>query len=89
MKLYIKDFFSKCDQIRWKLRIWSHLLKKFLMENFSFCELTPLQYKLRQTTLLLLSQYYSHINYINSIAVLRNIAEHQLSDYFKLRSKPV
>ena len=33
----IKDFFSKCDQIRWKLRIWSHLLGKFLMENFIFC----------------------------------------------------
>ena len=33
-----KDFFSKCDQIRRKLRIWSHLLKKSLMENFIFCE---------------------------------------------------
>ena len=29
-------FLSKCDQIRRKLRIWSHLLKKFLMENFTF-----------------------------------------------------
>ena len=36
MKFSIKDFFSKCDQIRRKLRIWSHLLKKFLMENFTF-----------------------------------------------------
>ena len=36
-KFYIKDFFSKCDQIRRKLRIWSHLLKKSLMENFVFC----------------------------------------------------
>ena len=34
MKFSIKDFFSKCDQIRRKLRIWSHLLKKSLMENF-------------------------------------------------------
>ena len=33
----IKDFFSKCDQIRCFLRIWSHLLKKSLMENFIFC----------------------------------------------------
>ena len=32
-----KDFFSKCDQIRSKLRIWSHLLKKCLMEIFIFC----------------------------------------------------
>ena len=37
MKLSIKDFFSKCEQIRRKLRIWSHLLKKTLMENFIFC----------------------------------------------------
>ena len=36
MKLSIKDFFSKCDQIRRKLGIWSHLLKKFLTENFIF-----------------------------------------------------
>ena len=36
-KFSIKDFFSKCDKIRWKLRIWSHLLKKSLMENFIFC----------------------------------------------------
>ena len=36
MKFSIKGFFSKCDQIRRKLRIWSHLLKKSLMENFNF-----------------------------------------------------
>ena len=32
----IKDFFSKFDQIHRKLRIWSHLLKISLMENFIF-----------------------------------------------------
>ena len=37
MKFFIKDFSSKCDQIRMKLWIWSHLLKKYLMENFIFC----------------------------------------------------
>ena len=36
MKFSIEDFYSKCDQIRWKLWIWSHLLKKSLMENFIF-----------------------------------------------------
>ena len=36
-KLTIKDFFSKYDQIRRKLRISPHLLKKSLMENFIFC----------------------------------------------------
>ena len=35
--MVIKDFFSKCDQTRRKLRIWSHLLKKSLMLNFIFC----------------------------------------------------
>ena len=40
MKFSIKDFFSKCDQISKKLRIWSHLLKKSLMENFIFCAVT-------------------------------------------------
>ena len=37
MEFSIKDFFSKCDQIRSFLRIWSHLLKKSLMEIFIFC----------------------------------------------------
>ena len=37
MKFSIKDFFSKCDQIRSFLRIWSHSLKKSLMGNFIFC----------------------------------------------------
>ena len=36
MKFPIKDFFSKYDQIRSTLRIWSHLQKKSLMENFIF-----------------------------------------------------
>ena len=33
MKFSIKDFCSKCEQIRSFLCIWSHLLKKSLMEN--------------------------------------------------------
>ena len=49
MKFSTKDFFSNCDKVRRKLRIWSHLLKKSLMENFIFCvvtialQLTPLK----------------------------------------------
>ena len=34
MRFSIDDFFSKGDQIRRKLRVWSHLLKKSIMENF-------------------------------------------------------
>ena len=36
MKLFIKDYYSKCDQMSRKLRIWSHFRKIFLMENFIF-----------------------------------------------------
>ena len=37
MPFSIKDLFSKYDQIRSFLRLWSHLLKKYLIENFIFC----------------------------------------------------
>ena len=40
MKFSIKDFFCKCDEIRSFLRIWSHLLKKSLKENFIFCSVS-------------------------------------------------
>ena len=43
MKFSIKDFFSKRDQIRSFLRIWSHSLKKSLMENFIFCAVSSFQ----------------------------------------------
>ena len=37
MKVSFNGLFSKYDQIHRKLRIWSHLLKKYLMENLIFC----------------------------------------------------
>ena len=43
MKISIKDFFSKCDQICRFLRIWSHLPKKSIMENFIFCAVFALR----------------------------------------------
>ena len=36
MKFSIKDFISKCDEIRSFLQIKSHLLNTSLMENFIF-----------------------------------------------------
>ena len=42
MKFSIKDFFSKCDQIRCFLWIWSQLLKKSFIENFIFCTVCKL-----------------------------------------------
>ena len=35
-KYSINDFFGKCDKIRSFLRIWSHLMKKSLMDKFIF-----------------------------------------------------
>ena len=49
IKFSVKDFFSKCDQIRKKLRIWSHLQKKSLIENFTFCAV----------------RYFSRVIYLN------------------------
>ena len=37
MKFFIKNLFSKCHQILNKMRIWSHLLKKSIVENLIFC----------------------------------------------------
>ena len=37
IKLSVKNFFGKCDQICRDLRIWSHLLRNSLMQNFIFC----------------------------------------------------
>ena len=48
MKFPIKDFFSKCDQIRSKLRIWSHLLRNSLMKNLIFCAVQTSQHFLVQ-----------------------------------------
>ena len=39
MMFFIKDFFSKCGQM-W---IWSHLLKKYLMKNLTFCAVVILK----------------------------------------------
>ena len=49
MKFSNKDFSSQLGQIRSFLRIWSHLLKKFLMENFIFvCSVYQNLWKLLQ-----------------------------------------
>ena len=39
-KFSFKDFFSKCEQIRNKLQIWSYLVKKSLMKNLFFWQFT-------------------------------------------------
>ena len=42
MKFFTNTIISKCDKIHSFLRIWSHLLKKSLMENFIFCAVKSL-----------------------------------------------
>ena len=44
MEFSIKDFFSKCDQIRRK-----HLLKKSLMKNSIFCAVHVTYWQFRET----------------------------------------
>ena len=41
MKFLVKNCFSKCDQIRRKLRIWSHLLKNLWWKTSIFCAVVP------------------------------------------------
>ena len=55
IKFSIKDFFSKCDQIHSFLRIWSHLLKKSLMENFIFCAVITIFQSLAVSTIVQLA----------------------------------
>ena len=38
MKFPITDLLTKCDQIRRKLRIWSHLLKKSVIKALFFVQ---------------------------------------------------
>ena len=70
MKFSIKDFFSKCDQIRSKMRIWSHLLKKSLMENFIFCAVLLISFYLWFSLLRkknLIELHESHPGIVNSM----------------------
>ena len=39
---------SKCEQIHRKLRLCSHLLNQFLKENFIFCVVVAMIYKLEE-----------------------------------------
>ena len=59
MKFFSQDFFSKCNQIRSFLRIWSHLLKKFLMETAFFK-----QWNHQLTSVYLGASKYWHVWYL-------------------------
>ena len=62
----IKDLFSKCDQIRRKLRIWSHLLKRSLIENFTFCAVNIVISRLRCNFAILSEWFYENYMSLNA-----------------------
>ena len=58
MKFAIKDSFSKCDQTHRKLQIWSHLLKKSLMENLFFlCSESVITKKFQQILVVIKNKF--------------------------------
>ena len=67
MKFSIKGFFSKCDQICSFLGIWSHLLKKSLMENFIFCAVFDQNTKFQRKTKFIENIAFSDDRFLFSI----------------------
>ena len=64
MKLSITDFVSKCDQTRSFLQIWSHLLKKYVTENFVFCAV---------------SHYLDDLDFTEKTAVLLEVFDSEIA----------
>ena len=62
LKLSIRDFFSIYDEIRRKLWIWSHLLKKSLIEKFIFRAVSYQTVKI---------QYFCHLQSITIAKIER------------------
>ena len=58
IKFSIEYLFSKYDQIRRNLQIWSHLLEKSIMENFIFCEVPDFASTLSLTNELMFLSYF-------------------------------
>ena len=93
MNFSIKDFLSKCDQIRRKLRIWPHLLVKSLMENFILCAKIYLKdlnkeepckhFKVEDLT-----SYYVLDNSESRILHIPNVTFQILKNRFKFNRKP-
>ena len=80
MKFSIKDFFSKCDQILRELQIWSHLLKKSLMENFSFCAVNPIN-------ILLPNAFFLSLRLLLSYQPFSWLQWHSVSAFFVFNSE--
>ena len=86
MKFSIKDFFSKCDQIGSFLLIWSHLLKKSLIENIIiFAVLALFRYKndiiTSKTKKKIVSMNYDRLLYGNRLVTFQ-AKEGNLENFF-------
>ena len=72
MKFSIKDFFSKCDQIRSFLPIWSHLPNKSLIENFIFCAVKCF------VKIAFLFRLCREINILRNLVVIKHLTDRDL-----------
>ena len=94
MKFSIKDFSSKCDQIRKKLQIWSHLLKKSLMENFIFSvviwrkiwERSLSKSRVCSCSTAMFIKVYKHVKF-NKTNYLKSTKSYKMSLQFKTKTK--
>ena len=71
-----QDFFIKCDQIRRKLRIWSHLLKKSLMENFVFCAVSVKRGTIKSIYRIGLIARIKFRNWLNNCLIILKFLDH-------------
>ena len=90
MKFSIKDFFSICDQIRSFLRVWSHLPKKPLMENFIISAVIRIN-RIDQRALQLIYDDYNEafkklLEWDSSCTVRENNIQRLPRDMFKFKS---
>ena len=65
MNIFVKNFFSKCEHIRTKLQIYSHLLNKSWTENFISCVVNITAFTTTSCKFFFNSNRHSRILYIN------------------------
>ena len=83
MKFSIKNFFSKCNQIRRLRRIWSYSLKKSLRENFIFCAVKE---RCNQNMNFIVFKYFD--NYLNNAFVKGFKSSLSLRNWYHKLKKP-
>ena len=89
IKFSIKDFFSKCNQIRSFLAIWSHLLKNSLMENFIFCAVWVISITLVDIYAALLKNRYHLVSWLNVTACINLKATNEIVYMYAISNKNI